>query len=450
MNIIRENINDVNAVIKISIEKTDYEQAVNNSLKEYRQKASIPGFRQGKVPASLIKKRFGTAILVEEVNKLLSHDLSEYLINEKLNILGEPLPNEEQQKKIDWDTDENFEFIFDIALAPEVKITLDKNNKFEHYNIAFSEEMIDRQIDMMALQSGKNVPVEEVKESSSVRGDFVQLDESGNELEGGIQPKNVFIAVELIKDEEVKNTFIGRKTGDFLIFDPVKTFKDRRDVGYMLNIKHNEAEALNSDFKFTITEILQYEKAELNDELFKKLYGEETEIKTIEDFRNRIKEEISTNLKHSSEYKFGIDIREALIEKAALTLPETFLKRWLVAINKDITEERIENEFEYFIKDLKWQLIKDSIIKDSELKVIKEEIFDFAKQLARTQYNQYGIYNLPDEEVDLLANMILEKKEESERIVKKLFEDKVFAVVKEKVEIVEKEVTQEEFNELMK
>jgi len=450
MNITRENINDVNAVIKVSIEKTDYEQAVNNSLKEYRQKASIPGFRPGKVPAGLIKKKFGTAILVEEVNKLLSQNLSEYLVNEKLNILGEPLPNEEQQKKIDWDTDENFEFVFDVALAPEVKITLDKSDKFEYHNIIITEEMIDQHADMLASRFGKNVPADEVKENSSVRGDFVQLDENGNELKGGIQPKGAFLAIELIQDEEIKNAFIGRQTGDYLIFDPVKIFENRKDVGYVLNIKYEEAEVLNSDFKYTITEILQYEKAEINDELFKKLYGEETEIKTVEDFRNRVKEEIMSNLKSSSEYKFGTDTREILIEKTALDLPEAFLKRWLIAINKDISKERIESEFEYFIKDLKWQLIKDSIIKDNELTVLQEEALDFAKQLARAQYNQYGAYNMPDENIDSFANMILEKKEESERIVKKLFEDKVFAVVKEKVEIIEKEVTLDEFNELMK
>ena len=450
MNIIRENINDVEAVIKISIEKTDYEQAVNNSLKEYRQKASIPGFRPGKIPASLIKKKYGAAILVDEVNKLLSHNLSEYIVNEKLKVLGEPLPNEEQQKKINWETDENFEFVFDIALAPEVNISLDKNDKFEYYNIAVSEEMIDKQIDMMASQFGKNVPVEEIKENSSVRGDFVQLDENGNELEGGIQSKSAFIAIDLIKDEDVKNAFIGRKTGDTLVFDPVKALESRQDVSYMLNIKKEVAETLNSDFKFTVTEILQHEKAELNDELFQRLYGEETEIKTIEDFRNRIKEDILTDMKDSSDYKLGIDTREALIEKAALSLPETFLKRWLIAINKNITEEQIEKEFEYFLKDLKWQLIKDSIINDNELKVTKEETLGFAKQLARIQYSQYGIHNIPDEQIDSLANMILEKQEENERIVKKLFEDKVFAVVKEKVEIIEKEVTQEEFKELIK
>ena len=450
MNITRENIDDVNAVIKVEIEKADYEKAVNDTLKDYRQKASIPGFRPGKVPAGLIKKRFGTAVLVDEVNKILSQSLSKHLVEEKLNILGEPLPNEEQQKSINWETDENFEFTFDVALAPEVKVTLDKRSKYDYYNIAVSEEMIDQQVEMVSSQLGQNVPVDEVKDNSSVRGDFVQLDENGEVIEDGIQPKGVLLAVDMMKDEEIKNAFIGRKKDDTLVFDPVKAFEDRHEVGHMLNIKHEEAHDLNSEFKFTITEILQFEKAEINEELFKKVYGEETEIKTIEDFRNKIKEEIAANLVYSSDQKFAVDTRDALLEKTKVELPEAFLKRWLIAVNKEVTEEQIESEFEYFIKDLQWQLIKDSIIKENELKITPEETQDFAKQLARAQYSQYGIYDVPDEQLDSFAKMILEKPEESERIYKKLYEDKVIGVVKEKVTIQEKEVSQEEFNEMMK
>ncbi len=450
MNITRENIDDVNAVIKVSIEKADYEQTVNNTLKEYRQKATVPGFRPGKVPAGLVKKKYGTAILLDEVNKLLSQKLSGYLVEEKLNILGEPLPNEEQQKSIDWNTDENFEFVFDVALAPEVKITLDKNDKYNYFNIAVSEEMIDQQVEMAENQLGENVPVEEIKDNSSVRGDFVQLDENGNEIEDGIQPKGVFLAVDMIKDEEIKKAFVGGKKGDTLTFDPVKAFENRHEVGHMLKIKHEEADTLNSEFKFTINEILEYKKAELNEDLFKKMYGEETETKTVEDFRNRIKDEIAINLQHSSEHKFAIDTRDALLEKANVKLPEAFLKRWLITINKELTLEQIENEFDYFIKDLQWQLIKDSIIKENELKVTPDETRDFAKQMARAQYSQYGIYDVPEEQLESFAKMILEKPEESERIFKKLYEDKVIAVVKEKVEIEEKEVSQDEFNEMMK
>ena len=449
MNITRENIDDVNAVIKVLIEKADYEKTVADTLKEYRQKASIPGFRPGKVPAGLIKRRFGKSVLIDEVNKLLSQNLSKYLVEEKLNILGEPLPNEEQQKTIDWDNDENFEFSFDIALAPEVKVTLDKRNKYDYYKIAVSDKMVDEQVEMATNQLGENVPDDEVKEDSTVRGDFVQLDENGEEVPEGIQPKGVLLAVDKMKDEEIKNSFIGKKKDDVLVFDPVKAFDNRHEVGHMLNISHEEADELNSEFRFTITEILKFEKAELNEEFYKKIYGEETEVKTEEDFRNKIKEEIAANLVQSSDHKFALDTRDTLVEKTEMELPEAFLKRWLLATNKELTEEQLDNDFGSFIKDLQWQLIKDSIVKENELKVTPEETEDFAKQLARAQYNQYGIYDIPEEQIESFAKMIMEKPEESDRIYRKLYEDKVIDVVKDKVTLQEKEVSQEEFSEMM-
>jgi trigger factor len=265
MNIVRENVDNVNAVLKVTVEKADYEKTVAGQLKEYRQKASIPGFRPGKVPASLIKRKFGTAVLVEEVNKLLSRNLSTYLIDEKVNILGEPLPNEELQKEINWNTDENFEFAFDIAVAPEINISIDEKNEFDYYTIAVTDEMVQKQIEIAEMQLGTNVPDDEVKDNSSVRGDFVQLDENGEEVEDGIQPKEVLIAIDRLKDEEIKTEFIGKKKDDVLIFDPVKAFENRHEVGHMLNISHEQADELNSNFKFTITEILKFEKAELNE-----------------------------------------------------------------------------------------------------------------------------------------------------------------------------------------
>ncbi len=450
MNVTRENIDNVNAVLKVSIEKADYEKNVNDQLKEYRQKAAIPGFRPGKVPAGLIKKRFGTAILVDEVNKLLSRKLSEYLVEEKLNILGEPLPNEEQQKAINWETDESFEFAFDIALAPEINISLDKDNKINYYNIAVSDEMVNEQVENAARQLGQNIPDDVVKEDSSVRGDFVEVDGNGEEVAEGIQPKNVVIAIDLIKDEEIKKELVGKKKDDVVVFDPVKAYENRHEVGHMLNISHEQAHELNSSFKFTINEVLKFEKAELNEDFFKKIYGENTEVKTEDDFRNKIKEDLASNLKYSSDHKFAIDTRDTLVEKAAVELPEAFLKRWLIAVNKELTVEQIENEFDYFISDLKWQLIKDSIIKENELQVTVEETEDFAKQMARAQYNQYGIFDIPDEQIESFSKIILEKPEEKERIYKKLFEDKVIEVVKDKVTLHESEVSQEEFNELMK
>lgn len=450
MNITRENIDDLNAVLKVAIEKADYEKTVADKLKEYRQQASIPGFRPGKAPAGLIKRKFGLSVLIEEVNKLLSQKLSQYLVDEKLNMLGEPLPNEEMQKNIDWEKDEDFEFAFDIALSPEVNLSLDKETKLKYFNIAVSDEMVQEQLEHAQSQLGENIPDDEVRDNSSVRGDFVELDENGQILEDGIAPESILIATDVMKDEAIKTEFVGKKVGDTIVFNPVKAFENRHEISHMLNISHEQADELNSDFKFTITEILKFEKAELNEELFKKLYGEETEVKTTDDFKNRIKEELAGNLKHSSEHKFALDTRDALVEKANMDLPEAFLKRWLITINKEASVEQIDSEFDLFIQDLKWQLIKDSIIKNNELKVENQEIEAFAKQMARAQYNQYGIFDIPDEQLDSFAKMILEKQEETERIYKKLFEDKVVATVKDKVSLDESEVSQKEFEEMMK
>ncbi len=450
MNITRENIDNVNAVINIAIEKADYAEKVENVLNDYRKKASIPGFRPGKAPKGLIQKKYGIAVLIDEVNKLLSENLSKYLVDEKLPILGEPLPSEEKQTTIDWNKDEDFNFAFDVALSPEVNVQFDKRKKFKYYKIAVSDEMVQKQEDMAAMQFGENVPVDEAKDNSTVRGNFAQLDADGNEQEDGISPEGVALAVDRIKDEEIKKSFVGCKKDDIIIFDPVKAFENRHDISHMLNITHEEAEKLNSEFRFTVTEVLQFEKAkELTEEHFKKLYGEETEVKTIDDFRDKIRKEMAENLVHSSDYKFSIDVHDALVEKVEAKFPEEFLKRWLMAVNKEMTEEQIDKDFEGFIKDLKWQLIKDTIAKDNEIKITPEEVDEFAKKLALAQYQQYGIYDVPAEQLDSFAKMIMEKPEEKERIYKKVQEDKVIAVVKEKVTIDEKEISQDEFNKML-
>ncbi len=450
MNITRENIDAVNAVLKVDIEKADYEKTVADQLKEYRQKAVVPGFRPGKVPDGLIKRKYRIPLLVEEVNKLLTKNLSQFLVDEKLNILGEPLPNEEHQKTINWETDENFEFVFDIALAPQINISLDKQNEIKYYKISVSEDMINQQVEMAQSQLGQNVPDDEIKENSSVRGNFVQLNDDGEEMENGINPKDVLIAIDLIKDEEIKNNFVGKKAGDVVVFDPAKAFENRHEIKHMLNIKQEEADVLNSNFNFTINEILKFEKAEMNEDFFKKIYGDETDVKTTEDFRNRIKSEIERNLLYSSNQKFAIDAHDKLVEDANLMLPVAFLKRWLIAINKELSVEQIEKEFDSFINDLKWQLIKETIIKDNEISVTSEETRAFAMQMARAQYNQYGIFDIPEEQLESFAKMILEKPEEGERIYKRISEDKVLTVVKEKVTTIETEVSQEEFTEMMK
>ncbi len=449
MKITKENQINGSALIKIVIEQSDYEKNVADKLREYRQKAALPGFRPGKVPASLIQKRFAKPVLAEEVNNLLSNSLTNYLKEEKISILGDPLPNQEEQKKIDWDADTEFEFAYDIAVSPEVKVDLASADAFDYYRIRVDQQMIDESVESVRMRYGTNEEIDAVAENSSVRGDFVQLDENGLPLENGLAPQGVLLAVDLMKDEVVRSAFLHKVKGDTVVFDPVKTFGDRHEVGHMLNISHEAAENLDSEFSFTITQILEFKKAELNEDLYKKIYGAETEVTTEEQFRDKLALEISAGLANSSDQKFAFDTRESLVNRIHFDLPEEFLKRWLKEINKEMNDEQIEQDFPNFTKDLRWQLIKSSIIRDHDIKVTEEEIAFFARQVALSQFQQYGIYQVQDEHLDNFAKKILEKEEDRERIVRQIFDNKVISIIREKAAIVEKEVSSDEFRALV-
>jgi len=450
MDIKRENVDEVNVILKITIEQSDYQEPVVKALDEYRKEAVIPGFRKGKVPAGLIRKRVGKAILVEEVNKILSDSLIKYIVEEKIPMLGEPLPNETIQKPIDFDKDESFEFVYDIGLAPEIKVTLDKRSKYDYYIIKVDKEMVDKQLEAVASQYGTNVPVEEVTDQANVWGDFIQISADGSETEDGIHREGALLAVDLIKEDKIKKEFTGKKKGDILVFDPVKAFQNRHEVSHMLNISHEEANNLESEFKFTIYEITVFQPAEINEALMKKVYGEETEVKTMKEFREKIKEELAVSLKQSSDYKFEFDTQAALLEKNPFELPEAFLKRWLVLKNKNLTKEQIDQDFDHFIRDLCWQIISDTIIKKYDLKVSDEEAQEFARQVALSQFQQYGMAQVPDEQLDSFAKMMLDKEDERERLYRKLYNVKIMDTVKEKTSIQKKEVSHKKFSEMMK
>jgi trigger factor len=449
MQITNENKGNGNAIIKVVIEQKDYEKNVADKLKEYRQKAALPGFRPGKVPASLIQKRFAKPILAEEVNTLLTKNLTDYLVDQKISILGDPLPDYELQKKIDWDQDTDFEFIFDIAVSPDIHVNFGQIMAFDYYKINVDDQMIKESMDSVLMRFGTNEEEACVGDKCSVRGDFVQLDEKGDPLEGGIAPKGVLIAVDLMKDETIKNLIIGKKAGDTLAFNPVKAYEDRHEVSHLLSISHEAAEELNSDFSFTISQILNFRKAELNEELYKKIYGEDTGIATEEQFKERISEEIALNLAHSSDQKFESDARENLIQAIPFNLPEDFLKRWLKETNHELTDEQLEKDFPGFSKDLRWQLIKNSIIKEHDLKVEEEEINLFARQIAISQFQQYGIFEIPEDHLNNYIKKVLEKEEDRERIIRRLYDGKVFQLVRQEANIVLKEVSSAEFRAIV-
>lgn len=449
MNITRENIDELNAVLTILVEKSDYEATVNDVLKNYRKKANMPGFRPGMVPAGLIKKMYGKAALAEEVNKIISKSLTDYIYAEKLNVLGEPLPNEEKQTKIDWDNQTDFSFVFDIATAPEIEVVLDNNTTLPYYSIVANEDLVNKQVEAYAGRLGENKVVDSIEEKDTVRGTFVQLDETGNELEGGILADKVVIAIDVMKDEEIKASFIGKKAGDVVVFDPLKAYDNKHEVGHMLNISHEEAENISGDFRFTIEEVLRFEKAELTPELFGKIYGEESGITTEEEFRAKVKSEIEENFVYSSDYKFAIDSRDALVKKIQFDLPEAFLKRWIKVTNEKMTDEQIEADFDHFMLDLKWQLIKDKIVKDNELKVTEEDVHALAKEMTAMQFRQYGLNNVADEHLENYANQMMKNEEERRKVVSKAQEDVIITTIKTKVTLDIKEVSNEEFNKML-
>jgi trigger factor len=401
------------------------------------------------VPAGLIKKMYGKSALAEEVNKIISKSLTDYIYAEKLNVLGEPLPNEEKQLKIDWDNQTDFSFVFDIATAPEIEVVLDNNTTLPYYSIVAGEELVDKQVEAYAGRLGENKVVDSIEEKDTVRGTFVQLDETGKELVDGIVADKVVIAIDVMKDEEIKASFIGKKAGDVVVFDPLKAYDNKHEVGHMLNISHEEAENISGNFSFTIEEVLRFEKAELTPELFGKIYGEESGITTVEEFKAKVKSEIEESFVYSSDYKFSIDSRDALVKKIQFDLPEAFLKRWIKVTNEKMTMEQIDADFDHFMLDLKWQLIKDKIVKDNELKVTEEDVHALAKEMTAMQFRQYGLGNVADEHLENYANQMMKNEEERRKVVSKAQEDVIITAIKSKVTLDIKEVSNEEFNKML-
>jgi len=448
MKISKTSIDDLNLVVKIIIEKQDYEATVNETLKEYRKKANMPGFRKGMVPAGLIKKMHGRAALAEEVNKLLSRELTKYISDEKLEILGEPLPSLTEKAVVNFDSDADFEFSFDLGLSPQINLDFEKIGKLPYYEIAVDDQLIDNQIEGYANRFGENIPAEVVGEKETVLGDFAQLNADGVVVEGGISTNNVQVAVQLIKDEAIQKLFIGAKIGDVVKFNPRVALANDHEVTHLLKVKDDAIESVDCDFNFTINTINTFIAAPIDEALIKKIYGDETEVKTIEELREKIHTELKANLLYSSNYRFLVDAKEALTNAAALTLPVEFLKRWLVETNEKVTAEQIEEEFGTFRKDLDWTLIKTKLAKDNEVRIEESDIALMAREMAQMQFHQYGMSNVPEEYLDNYANSILQNKEQKQKMAEKKIEDKVLEVIKEKSGLVFKQVSQKEFDDL--
>ena len=448
MNVSLRNIDAVSGIVKLEIVKADYAEQVEKSLRNFRQKANVPGFRKGMVPMGMVKKMYGKHVLVEEVNKLVSENLFSYIRENKLNILGEPMPNESEQKPINFDTQEDFEFCFDVALAPEINITLSKSDKLPYYEVAIDDEMLNQQIDAYTANFGTYDKAEEVEEKDMVKGTVAEL-ENGSPKEGGIVVEEAVLMPAYMKDEAEKAKFVGAKVNSVVVFNPNKAYEGAEaEIASFLKVDKEAVAGITGDFSFEITEITRHQKAEMNQELFDKVFGEGV-VTSEEEFKNKIKEALTDQFTPQSDYKFLLDAREVLVQKAGeMKFADDMLKRWLVAANENTTAEKVEEDFPKMIEDLKYQLIKENLVKSNNLKVEDADIEAFAKRVAQAQFAQYGMLSVPEDVLANYAKDMLKNKQTLQNIIDRAVEEKLAAWLKEQVELDVKEVSTEEFGKL--
>ena len=449
MNIKFENADKINGLMTITIEQADYQEAVDKKLKEYRKKAQVPGFRPGMVPMGLIKKQYGTAVKVDEVNRILGEKLYDYVRENKIQMLGEPMPNEEKQQPQDLQGDGPFEFVFDIAVAPEFKATLNGKDKIDYYTIKVDDKLIDDQVQMYASQAGEFVEAQEWSGNDTLKGDLRQLDAEGNTLEGGVTTEGGMIMPSYIKGEDEKKKFEGCKPGDIITFNPKKAYPDNdAEVAALLKVDKEQVKDLESDFSFQVTEIRHYQPAAVDAKLFEKVFGEG--VKDEADFRQRIADNAKVQLAANSDYKFLQDVRKHAEKKVGeLQFPEALLKRVMLNNNKDKGEEFVEKNFKASIDELKWHLIKEQLVAAAEIKVEEADLKAVAKDAIRAQFAQYGMTNVPDDILENYAAEQMKKRENVDNLVDRAVDVKLTAALKGIVKLNEKEVTLDEFNKMM-
>lgn len=447
MNIAREDIDALNTVVRVNIEKADYAEKVSKALKEQRKKAVIKGFRPGMAPESLIHKMYYKYILVEEVSRMASDKLFDFIKDNNIKTLGEPLPSE-NQSKINWDTDENFELAWDLGIAPEFDIKFGKKDKFPFYKIQPNDEIRKNFSESHRNRHGKYEPVKKTDEKGLVKATLSELNEDESPRENGVTVEGASISIALVADEAERKKLVGVKVGDVLTIDTEKAFPNQADRAALLHTKKENLEGIQPLFQLTVTETMAFVAAELNQEFFDKVYGEGV-VTSEEDFNKKIDEEIERNLDLESENRFALDIKDKMLDKLKMELPKEFLIRWLVAINEGkFTREQIEAEFPLFEKDLKWQLVSNKVAEEQKFNVTEDELREFAMGYARSQFAAYGMNFLPEEYIARYANDILKNREEMKKIHERILDKKVVDWFKENVTLDTKEVSIDEFNKL--
>ena len=434
MNITKEQIDELNAVVKVAVTKDDYQDKVETILKDYRKQANIPGFRKGQVPMGLIKKQYGKAVLVDEVNKLLQDNLNKYLTEEKLDVLGNPLPK--QRDNFNWDS-ENFDFEFELGLAPNFEVALKSKKAITHYQIVADDKMINEQVERIQKQYGKLVNKTEVGKKDEVVGVFKNEEQE-------IENKTT-IELNNIKSKKGIDTLLGKKVGDTITLSTKGLFNEEQELASALGIKSEKAQDLKVDVTFTIEEINEREPAALDQELFDKLFGKDA-VKSVEELKTKIKEDSEQQFTQQADQKLLNDVTENFIENTKFDLPTGFLKKWIqLTGEKVLSDDEAAAEYEKSEKGLRYQLIEGKIIQENKLQVQFDELKEFAKGFIKSQMAQFGQLNPAEEELENIASRVLSNQDEVKRLSEQLMSQKLITLYKEKANLKTKEVTYENF-----
>lgn len=449
MKISFENPDKVNGLMTIAVEEADYKENVEKTLKDYRKKANMPGFRPGQAPMGLIKRQYGAAARMDEINKLVGKEIYKYVQDNNIQMLGEPLPSEKQEPQ-DLENGTEFTFYFDIAVAPEMKVSLTGRDKVDYYNIIVDDKLVDQQVDMFASRAGSYEKARTYKDNDMLKGDLRELDEAGNTKEGGITVEAAVLMPTYIKVDDQKKLFDGAKLGDIITFNPRKAYPDNdTEVSSLLKIGRDTVKDMTSDFSFQITEIQRFAKHAVDQELFDQTFGEGV-VKDEKEFREKIAEGLKRQLATDSDFKFIQDVRAHCEKKVGeLTYPDALLKRIMLSNNKDKGEDYVEKNYAQSIKELTWHLIKEQLVKAQNIKIEDADVKEAAKEAARAQFAQYGMNNVPEDYIENYANEVLKKGDSNDALVDRAIDRKLTAVLKIVVKLNEKEVSLEDFNKLM-
>ncbi len=446
MNISQENNGENTAIIHINLKEEDYIESVNKQLSDYQKKATMPGFRPGKVPKGMIKKMYGKGVLAEEINKTVSDGLNNYIQENKINVLGYPLPNKEKTTQLDFDNSKEFDFFFDIGLAPEFEIELSDKISIPYYTIKVKDEDIDKAVADILVRFGTEENPEVAEETDAFQGKFSEVDEDGNLAEGGLEHDG-FFRIEDIKLKTIQKKFIGGKANDIVVFNPMKAFKDESKVRSLLHLHEGNEDKLNADYQFVVEKVVRTQDAEVNEELFKKVYPT-GDITTEEAFKEKISEEIKQHYSRDTDQQFLADSINNLLNLTDLQLPDDFMKRWLLESNEGkITEEQLEEQYDSYSKTMRWQLIDAKLQEQfgDDLKVTPDEVRD----KVRAYFQPGGDAGAePNPQVEAIIDQVLQNREEGERIYRGLTDEKYTKIFKEKLKLKKKEVDSEKFIEI--